>query len=188
MRTSLILIVLITFFMAASPAQSAMVEKPATLKKAEIRPGHTLVVFSTWAKTRSQFSVSEVVVKRVSDDKLVARAPIDEPQLKSHFSKGWGYVNAFELEPGAYRLELYSNEPYYDYDPAAQQIAFSVKPGKILYIGEAAFRLDKKGRGTLDINDRSARDFAFFLEKNPGFTHKDFIEVMAVKPKKSTGK
>lgn len=166
MQTGMRAAALMVVLLIAGPVMA--MDAPMALPKAETVAGKTLVVFSTWAKAKSDFSVSEVAIINTADETLAARAPIDQPRLKSHFSKGWGYLNAYQLKPGSYRMALYSDEPYYDYDKASQQIRFTVKEGQPLYLGEASFSLDK-GIGRLVMRDSSKRDLQLFQEKNPGF-------------------
>lgn len=137
------------------------------------------VLFSTSALAKSRLSASEVAIIHAEDNRLAGRYPIDEPRMKSHFPLGWGFLNLAQLEPGSYRLALYSDEPYYDFHPSSQTIRFEVRAGEPVYIGELQFELER-GVGRLRVNDQSARDFLLFQQKNAGRPDPGFVKRLAI--------
>lgn len=177
---ALMLVANVLLWPAAHAAPTA--DKPPVVQPA---PGKTLVVFSTGAASASRRTVAEVAVLHAGDNALVTRVPIDEPRLPSHFSTGWGYLHAIQLVPGDYLLTLFSEEPYYDYAPASQQIRFKVVAGKPMYLGEAFFSVDNT-TGTLTMRDQSFRDLTLFIQKNPQFKASDFRKKLAAAPRAGT--
>ena len=147
---------------------------PAGMQKSDLGPETGLAVISTWADQKSISQASEIVLKRVSDGKVVAGAPIDNYALKSHFQEGWGFLSAFQLPPGEYAITLHAVNPFRGYVEPRQSLRFTVRGGEASYLGEAYY-YKEGGYGKLRMRDRMTRDIPMFVSSNPSFTAADFV-------------
>jgi hypothetical protein len=144
------------------------------MQKSDLGTTMGLAVVSTWADGKSISEASEIVIKRVSDGKTVAGAPIDNYSLKSHFQDGWGFLNAFQLPPDDYAITLHAVNPFMLYIEPKKSLRFTVRSGEVTYLGEAYFYREG-GYGKLKMRDRATRDIPMFLQSNPSFAAADFV-------------
>jgi hypothetical protein len=94
---------------------------------------------------------------------------VDSYVFKSDFTDHYGTLSVFQIEPGAYEVYPYTQNPMLMQTriPKAQ---FTVAAGEMVYIGEF-FAVSGCGPGEsrVQVRDEEARDTSLLRSRNPGF-------------------